>query len=150
MTPNLSISGIRVASKIYVPQQTTAISSYQVLAPISNHKTLLFSRICTRRWMMLLWTEEKIMDTSYPDIHFSLRTILSLLPLLGMIVVGQISDKRWQYRFIIFQNNIVPTMQFFTGIPRNTQSKLYMLSLTECVPNLQNSALWDTHKHALL
>ena len=34
------------------------------------------------------------MDTSYPDIHLSLRTILSLLPLLGMIVAGQISDKR--------------------------------------------------------
>ena len=34
------------------------------------------------------------MGTSYPDIHLSLCIILSLLPLLGMIVAGQISDKR--------------------------------------------------------
>ena len=27
----------------------------------------------------------------------------------------------------------IPTMQFFAGMSRNTQSKLYMLSLTECV-----------------
>ena len=37
-----------------------------------------------------------------------------------------------------------PTMQIFTGISRNTQSKLYMLSLTECVWGFQNNALWDT------
>ena len=41
-------------------------------------------------------------------------------------------------------------MQFFTGISRNTQSKLWMLSLTECVWDFQNNALWDTHQHALL
>ena len=29
----------------------------------------------------------------------------------------------------------IPTMQFFTGISRNTQSKSYMLSLTE--------GIWD-------
>ena len=94
MSPNLSISGIKGALKIYVPQQTTAISNYQVLVPISNHKTLLLSRICMRRWMILLWTGVTIMDTSYPDIHLSLCIILSLLPLLCMIVAGQISDKR--------------------------------------------------------
>ena len=47
----------------------------------------------------------------------------------------------------------IPTMQFFTGISRNTQSKSYtntMLSLTECVWNFKNDALWDTHQHALL
>ena len=41
-------------------------------------------------------------------------------------------------------------MQFFTGISRNTQYKSYMLSLTECVRDFQNNALWDTHCHALL
>ena len=41
-------------------------------------------------------------------------------------------------------------MQFFVGISRNTQSKSYMLSLTECVWNFQNNALRDTHEHALL
>ena len=46
-------------------------------------------------------------------------------------------------RTIAHVNNI-PTMQFFTGIFRNTQSKLYMLSLTECVWDFQDNALWDT------
>ena len=46
-------------------------------------------------------------------------------------------------------------MQFLTGISRNSQSKSdtymqgCMLSLTECVWNFQNNALWDTHLHAL-
>ena len=41
-------------------------------------------------------------------------------------------------------------MQYFTGISRNAQSKSYMLSLTECVWELQNNALWDTHYHAIV
>ena len=41
--------------------------------------------------------------------------------------------------------NNIPTMQIFTGISKNTQSKSYMLSLTECVRDFQNYALWDTH-----
>ena len=36
-------------------------------------------------------------------------------------------------------------MRLFTEISRNTQSKPYMLSLTECVWDFQNSELWDTH-----
>ena len=40
--------------------------------------------------------------------------------------------------------NNIPTMQFFTGIPRITQSNSYMLSLTECCWEFQNDALWDT------
>ena len=44
--------------------------------------------------------------------------------------------------------NKIPTMQFFTEISRNTQSKSYIrLSLTECVWEFRNNALWDTHKH---
>ena len=40
----------------------------------------------------------------------------------------------------------IPTMQFFTGISRNILSKSYkMLSLTECVWDFLNNALWDTH-----
>ena len=39
----------------------------------------------------------------------------------------------------------IPTMQFFTGISRNTRSKCHMLSLTECIRDFQNNALWDTH-----
>ena len=39
----------------------------------------------------------------------------------------------------------IPTMQFFTGISRNTQSKSSMLSVTECVWDFQNNASWDTH-----
>ena len=33
---------------------------------------------------------------------------------------------------------------------RNTQSKSCTLSLTECVWEFRNNALWNTHKHALL
>ena len=39
----------------------------------------------------------------------------------------------------------IPTMQFFTGITRNTQWKSYMLSLTEFVLEFHINALWDTH-----
>ena len=39
--------------------------------------------------------------------------------------------------------NNIPTMHFFTGISRNTQSKSYMLSLTECVWKFRNNELWD-------
>ena len=46
---------------------------------------------------------------------------------------------------VIGHVNNIPTMHFFTGISRNTQSKSYMLSLTECVWDFQNNALWDTH-----
>ena len=41
--------------------------------------------------------------------------------------------------------NKIPAMQFFTGIFRNTQSKSYTLSLTECVWDFKNNGLWDTH-----
>ena len=41
--------------------------------------------------------------------------------------------------------NNIPTKQFFTGIFRNTQSKLYTQSLTEWDWDFQNNALWDTH-----
>ena len=40
--------------------------------------------------------------------------------------------------------NNVPTMQFFTGISRNTETKSYMLSFTECVWEFRSNALWDT------
>ena len=45
--------------------------------------------------------------------------------------------------------NNIPTTQFFTGISRNTLTKSYRLSLTECVWDSQDHTLWDTHKHAL-
>ena len=41
--------------------------------------------------------------------------------------------------------NNIPTMQFFDGISRNTQSKSYMLSLTECVREFRNNPLWDIY-----
>ena len=51
---------------------------------------------------------------------------------------------------IIRHVNNIPTMQLFTGISRNNQSKSYMLPLTECVWEFRNNALWDTHSHALI
>ena len=38
----------------------------------------------------------------------------------------------------------------YTQSKRNTQSKLYMRSLTEFIWDFQNNALWDTNQHALL
>ena len=48
-------------------------------------------------------------------------------------------------RSTIGHANNIPTMQLFTGISRNIQSKSYTLSLTECVREFRNHALWDTH-----
>ena len=44
----------------------------------------------------------------------------------------------------------IPTMQFSTGISRDTQSKSYMLSLAEYVWEIRINALWDTNQPALL
>ena len=56
--------------------------------------------------------------------------------------------QNWNQQVAIVEANgacyNIPTMQFFTGISRNTQSKSSMLSLTECVWNFQNDAFWDT------
>ena len=41
--------------------------------------------------------------------------------------------------------NTIPTMQCSIVISRNTQSKSYMLSLSECVWEFRNNGLWDTH-----
>ena len=46
--------------------------------------------------------------------------------------------------------NSIPTMQFLSGISRNTQSMSYMLSLTVCDWEFQNIALWDTNLYALM
>ena len=48
---------------------------------------------------------------------------------------------------IIGHVNDIPTTKLFTGIPRKTQSKYYMLSLTEYVWEFQNNALWDILKY---
>ena len=50
----------------------------------------------------------------------------------------QLSCRRWHV-------NNIPTMQFFTGIFKITQSKSYVLSLNGCVWKFQNNALWDTY-----
>ena len=49
----------------------------------------------------------------------------------------------WCVKKLIGHVNNIPTMHFYG----NTQSKVYMLSLTECVSDFQSSALWDTHTH---
>ena len=69
---------------------------------------------------------------------FSLRQLFFVIHALflddfnsSIFFIGHVSD--------------VPSMQLITGISRNTQSISYMLSLTECVWEFQNNALWDTH-----
>ena len=51
----------------------------------------------------------------------------------------QIWSRSSYVRGIEHVNNI-PTMQFFIGISKNTQSKSYL-----CGWEFQNNALWDTH-----
>ena len=46
---------------------------------------------------------------------------------------------------LIGRVNNIPTMHFFTGISRNNQSKFYKLSLTECLWEFLDGALWDSH-----
>ena len=41
--------------------------------------------------------------------------------------------------------NNIPTIHFTLEFSKNTQSKSYMLWLTECVWKFHNNALWDTH-----
>ena len=59
----------------------------------------------------------------------------------------ELSSRSWSDLFdanSMGHANNIPTMQFFTGISKNTQSKSYMLPLTECVRDFRNIALWDT------
>ena len=51
-----------------------------------------------------------------------------------------VSTDLFKSRSIGHVNNI-HTMQFFTGISRNTQSKSYVLSSPECTWEFQNNAL---------
>ena len=50
---------------------------------------------------------------------------------------------------IIGHFNNIPTMQFFTGVYKNTWSKSYMLSWIDWVWDFQNNVLWVTHRHTL-
>ena len=74
--------------------------------------------------------------------------MLQILKKLGDRIVAancEVSEcEYWKFAAIGHVNNI-PTMQFFTQISRNTKSKAYMLSLSECVWDFQNNALWHTH-----
>ena len=60
--------------------------------------------------------------------------------------IGRIQDELRMSHCLV---NHIPTMQFSIGISRNTQSKSYMLSLTEYEWESQNDALCDILKHAL-
>ena len=71
---------------------------------------------CMRRFIegYLIPNEENYSEVNIKEMHRALQTMICL----GLI--GHVKN--------------IPTMQFFIGILRNTQSKSYMLSLmTECV-----------------
>ena len=58
----------------------------------------------------------------------------------------------WPYKRIHQENcmsighdNNIQTIQSLTGFSRNTQSKSYMLKLTEFFLDFPNGALWDIH-----
>ena len=52
--------------------------------------------------------------------------------------------------YIKHVNNVSPNANF-TGISEKYSIRiLFMLSMTECVWEFQNNALWDTHQHTLI
>ena len=55
--------------------------------------------------------------------------------------INNVSDELTLIQQEIEHVNKNPTVQFFTEISRNTQSKSFTLSLTECVWELRNNAL---------
>ena len=68
-----------------------------------------------------------------------------------VVALLAIQSRVWEYlgsQFLSLLSDLIghvdniPTMQFFTGISRNTQFKSYKLSLTECVLEFQRNALW--------
>ena len=69
----------------------------------------------------------------------------SIEPVPSQCLPGMYSAHVYSVTPQIGRVNNIPTMQFFTGIFRNTLSKSYMLSLAACVWDLQNNALWDAH-----
>ena len=74
---------------------------------------------------------------SSPDILSSFCILLPLSILFALNhLIGNVSN--------------IPTMQFSTGISGNTQSKLYMLSLTKWDWNFQHNTWLKTNWHALL
>ena len=56
----------------------------------------------------------------------------------------------WKVSFYIIAHvNNIPTLQSSVRIPRKTQQKFYMRTLTEYAWEFQSDALWDTLLHAL-
>ena len=89
-------------------------------------------------------------DQSYPLLYSTSCGDSSIKVLQSVIVdreQGEVRIKPFGYHAILIgQVSNIPTMQFFTGIARNTQSKQsYTLLLTECEWEFQNNALWDTY-----
>ena len=72
------------------------------------------------------------------------RTLYAVVAVLVCLYLSSVLSSKLLSLQIGHVNNI-PAMQFFTGISRNTQSKSDMLSFTECIWELINNALWDTH-----
>ena len=79
-----------------------------------------------------------------PAARFKLWCISFASSIVGLEKKKIISVRQHQ-PFLIRHAKNIPTMQLFIGISRNTKSKSYMLSLTECIRDFQNNALWDTH-----
>ena len=76
---------------------------------------------------------------------------LSLVLDVKYSVFDIIMQEHWEDSLTLHNPKLgdtIPTMKFFTGISGTTQSKSYMISLTEYVWEFQNNALWDTLKHA--
>ena len=57
------------------------------------------------------------------------------MTIVAHLVITEFFQK--SYITLIRHVNKIPTMQLFTGISKNTQSRNIMISLTVCV--------WDTH-----
>ena len=107
----------------------------------------LFSILLEILWFVHLSTQDWLAARWIVELKCHLRPHQQLMP--PLVSVNR-KSRLIQCAELLWHVNNIPTMQFLTGISRTTQSKLYMLSLTECVWESQNNALWDTHLHALL
>ena len=73
--------------------------------------------------------EDMVVKMAQLEVSLNALMLSQLIIIIVWVTIGHVNN--------------ISTMQFFTGISRNTQSKSYILSLTECVWEFQNNALWD-------
>ena len=106
-------------------------------------------------WMVIcnlciktFWMTEIRSENSLPQLEFSNLTGYYQgwyqFDALSYPLIDNSHTTPEQWWILVGHVNNIPIMQLWGGIPRNTRSTSYVLSLTECEWELQNDALWET------